>query len=120
MVFYHLPLGPLLPLGVVFFSKNIKYKISFLFWSWQRQLFGEGVDSTSGTHITKEQTYFSSIFLTTRQTNMLPTVQCHSKLSGNTDCHEFRFSIVRHVISVSNGASLHQDCSLRVFSNEDQ
>ena len=29
-------------------------------------------------------------------------VQCHSKLSGNKYCHEFNFSIVRNVISVSN------------------
>ena len=33
-------------------------------------------------------------------------VQCHSLLSGNKDCHEFRFSIVRIVISVSNVTSL--------------
>ena len=32
-------------------------------------------------------------------------VQCHNKLSGNNDCHEFRFSIVRLVISVSNVTS---------------
>ena len=36
-------------------------------------------------------------------------VQCHNWLSGNKDCHEFRFSIVRIVISVSNVTSL-QDC----------
>ena len=36
-------------------------------------------------------------------------VQCHNQLSGNKDCHEFRFSIVRIVISVSNVTSL-QDC----------
>ena len=35
--------------------------------------------------------------------------QCHSLLSGNKDCHEFRFLIVRIVISVSNVTSL-QDC----------
>ena len=29
-------------------------------------------------------------------------VQCHSLLSGNRDCHEFRVSIVRIVFSVSN------------------
>ena len=29
-------------------------------------------------------------------------VQCHNLLSGNKDCHEFRFSIVRNVINVSN------------------
>ena len=38
-------------------------------------------------------------------------VQCHSWLSGNKDCHEFRFSIVRIVISVSNVKSLH-DCQI--------
>ena len=36
-------------------------------------------------------------------------VQCHSWLSGNKDCHEFRFSILRIVISVSIVTSL-QDC----------
>ena len=36
-------------------------------------------------------------------------VHCHSWLSGNKDCHEFRFSIVRIVISVSIVTSL-QDC----------
>ena len=36
-------------------------------------------------------------------------VQCHSWLSGNKDCHVFRFSIVRIVISVSIVTSL-QDC----------
>ena len=39
-------------------------------------------------------------------------VHCHSWLSGNKDCHEFRFSIVRIVISVSIFTSL-QDCLLR-------
>ena len=34
-------------------------------------------------------------------------VQCHSWLSGDKDCHEFRFSIVRIVISVSIVISLH-------------
>ena len=33
-------------------------------------------------------------------------VHCHSLLSGNKNCHEFRFSIVRIVISVSNVTSL--------------
>ena len=33
-------------------------------------------------------------------------VQCHSSLSGNKDCHEFRFSIVKIVISVSNVSSV--------------
>ena len=32
-------------------------------------------------------------------------VQCHSLLSGNKDCHGFRFSIFRIVISVSNVTS---------------
>ena len=32
-------------------------------------------------------------------------VQCCNKLSDNKDCHEFRFSIVRIVISVSNVTS---------------
>ena len=36
-------------------------------------------------------------------------VHCHTWLSGNKDCHEFRFSIVRIVISVSIATSL-QDC----------
>ena len=36
-------------------------------------------------------------------------VHCHSWLSGNKDFHEFRFSIVRIVISVSIVTSL-QDC----------
>ena len=36
-------------------------------------------------------------------------VQCHNWLSGNNDCHEFWFSIVRIVIGVSNVTSL-QDC----------
>ena len=36
-------------------------------------------------------------------------VHCHSWWSGNKDCHEFRFSIVRIVISVSIVTSL-QDC----------
>ena len=36
-------------------------------------------------------------------------VQCHSWLSGNKDCHEFRFSIVSIVINVSIVTSL-QDC----------
>ena len=36
-------------------------------------------------------------------------VHCHSLLSGNKNCHEFRVSIVRIVISVSNVTSL-QDC----------
>ena len=36
-------------------------------------------------------------------------VHCHSWLSGNKDCHEFRFSIVRIVINVSIVTSL-QDC----------
>ena len=29
-------------------------------------------------------------------------VQCHSWLSDNKDCHDFRFSIVRIVISVTS------------------
>ena len=29
-------------------------------------------------------------------------VQCHNKLSGNKDCHEYSFSIVRIVIRVSS------------------
>ena len=33
-------------------------------------------------------------------------VQCHSCLSGNKDCHEIRFSIVRIVISISIVTSL--------------
>ena len=33
-------------------------------------------------------------------------VHCHSCLSGNKDCHDFRFIIVRIVISVSNATSL--------------
>ena len=33
------------------------------------------------------------------------TVQCHNWLSDNKDCHGFRFSIVRIVISVSNVTS---------------
>ena len=41
-------------------------------------------------------------------------VQCHSYLSGNKECHEFRFSIVRIVISVSIVISL-QDC-FKIFS----
>ena len=32
-------------------------------------------------------------------------VQCHSQLSGNKDCHEFRFSIVRILMSVLNVTS---------------
>ena len=36
-------------------------------------------------------------------------VQCHNQLSGNKDCHEFGFSIVRIVISGSIITSL-QDC----------
>ena len=32
-------------------------------------------------------------------------VQCHSELSGHTDCHELRFSIFRIVICVSNVTS---------------
>ena len=32
-------------------------------------------------------------------------VHCNSKLSGNKDCHEFRFSIVRIVTNVSNVTS---------------
>ena len=36
-------------------------------------------------------------------------VQCHSWLSGNKNCHEFRFSIVRIVISVSKFTGL-WDC----------
>ena len=36
-------------------------------------------------------------------------VHCHSLLSDNNDCHEFRFSTVRIAISVSNVTSL-QDC----------
>ena len=32
-------------------------------------------------------------------------VQCHSLLSGNKDCQEIKFSIVRNVISVSNVTS---------------
>ena len=35
--------------------------------------------------------------------------QCHSYLSGNKNCHEFRFSIVRIVISVSNITNI-KDC----------
>ena len=34
-------------------------------------------------------------------------VQCHSYLSGTKDCHEFRFSIVRIVISASTVKSLY-------------
>ena len=41
-------------------------------------------------------------------------VQCHNWLSDNKDCHGFRFSIIRIVISVSKVTSL-WDCSLRVF-----
>ena len=40
-------------------------------------------------------------------------VQCHNKLSGQKDCHELRFSIVRIVISVSKATSPHsiiQNC----------
>ena len=33
-------------------------------------------------------------------------VQCHNYLSNNKDCHKFRFSIVRIVVSVSNVTSL--------------
>ena len=36
-------------------------------------------------------------------------------MSGNKDCHEFRFLIVRIVISVSNVTSL-QDCLLKIVS----
>ena len=36
-------------------------------------------------------------------------VHCHSCMSGNKDCHEFRFSVLRIVISVSIVTSL-QDC----------
>ena len=41
-------------------------------------------------------------------------VQCQSLLSGNKDCHEFRFSIVGILISGSNVTSLYY-CSFRVF-----
>ena len=44
-------------------------------------------------------------------------VQCDNLLSGNNYCHEFRFSNVRIVISVSNVTSL-QDC--QKFSNNCQ
>ena len=44
-------------------------------------------------------------------------VQWHNYLSGNNYCHEFRFSNVRIVISVSNVTSL-QDC--QKFSNNCQ
>ena len=40
-------------------------------------------------------------------------VHCHSLLSGNKNCHEFKFSIVRIVMSISNATSLY-DCSLRM------
>ena len=45
-------------------------------------------------------------------------VHCHSWLSRNKNCHEFKFSIVRIVISVLNVASL-QDClkSCQNFQN---
>ena len=36
-------------------------------------------------------------------------VHCHFLLKGNKNCHEFKVSIVRIVISVSNVTSL-QDC----------
>ena len=43
-------------------------------------------------------------------------VQCHNLLSGNKDCHEFRFSIVKTVINVSNVPSL-QDCLFKIVKN---
>ena len=39
-------------------------------------------------------------------------VHCHSLLSGNKNCHEFKFSTDRIVMSVSNVTSLY-DCSLK-------
>ena len=42
-------------------------------------------------------------------------VQCHNQLSVTKDCHEFRFSNVRTVISVSSVTSL-QDCLFKIVS----
>merc|ERR1711989_268880 len=50
-----------------------------------------------------------SIFYTINIARIANAVQCHSLLSGSKDCHEFRFSIVRIVIIVSNVTSL-KDC----------
>ena len=61
----------------------------------------------------KIEVWFFSFFSTTSVflniARIANAVQCHSWLSGNKDCHQFRFSIVRIVISVSIVTSL-QDC----------
>ena len=43
---------------------------------------------------------------TSQELQMLSSVTTHNWLSGHKDCHEFRFSIVRIVVSVSNVTSL--------------
>ena len=86
-------------------------------WQGSLQGVGEGVLATrlalslSGqlekNKRDKAVIWFCKIFgkLYFRKTNIARianAVQCHSWLSGNKYCHEFRFSIVRIVISVSN------------------
>ena len=57
------------------------------------------------------------IYTYTNIARIANAVHCHSWLSGNKDCHEFRFIIVRIVISVSNVTNLF-DCSSSVFTKE--
>ena len=59
--------------------------------------------------------YFQDSIITLNIARIANAVQCHNQLSGHKDCHEFRFSIVRILVSVSNVTSL-QDCSQEVFS----
>ena len=51
-------------------------------------------------------------------------VHCHSKLSGNNDCHKFRFSTVIIVISFSNVISFQnifncvRQCALTIATSD--
>ena len=56
-------------------------------------------------HLTLSQIFCFSLSIESEKENIARianAVQCHNLLSDYKDCHEFRFSIVRIVISVTN------------------
>ena len=62
----------------------------------------------TSNHFWLKQTIISDFYynITINIARIANAVQCHSWLSGNKDCNEFRFSIVRILISVSVVTSL--------------
>ena len=77
------------------------------YWNLKKlTLFASGSQFTSTTRVRAVTCSGSNIKKQIIGKCFTNAVQGHSWLSGNKDCHEYRFSIFRIVISVSNVTSL--------------